>query len=129
MGDLLRLSAPAATPSTPTSSAPTPVAPAAGPHAPAAREPLFREASGRVLRRYRQERGERLAETAARAGVSLPYLSEVERGVKEPSSEVLSAVAGALGLTLLDLTTEVARDLRAAQQAAPRPRGTLALAA
>ncbi|TIC81809.1 helix-turn-helix transcriptional regulator [Nocardioides sp. GY 10127] len=98
-----------------------------------AAEPLLREASGRVLRRHRHERGERLAETAERAGVSLPYLSEIERGVKEPSSEVLSAVAGALGLTLLDLTTEIARDLqrdlRAAQAPAGRPRGTLALAA
>ncbi|WP_413453080.1 helix-turn-helix domain-containing protein [Georgenia sp. 1P01AC] len=44
---------------------------------------------------------------AARAGVSPQYLSEVERGRKEPSSEVLAAVAGALDLTLADVTRRV----------------------
>src|SRR5699024_12657069 len=39
------------------------------------------------------------------------YLSEIERGVKEPSSEMIAAVAGALGVTLLDLTVAVARRL------------------
>lgn len=75
-------------------------------------EPLWRELTGRVLRRHRHERGERLTETAERAGVSTQYLSEVERGRKDPSSEILAAVAGALDLTLLDLAAEVARDLR-----------------
>ena len=60
---------------------------------------------------------------AERAGVSVPYLSEVERGRKEPSSEVLGAVAGALELRLVDLTTRVSRTLTA------RPQGPLALAA
>ena len=45
------------------------------------------------------------------AGVSTQYLSEVERGRKEPSSEVIGAVAGALGLRLVDLTTRVSRRL------------------
>lgn len=86
-------------------------------------EPLWRELTGRVLRRHRHERGERLAETAERAGVSTQYLSEVERGRKDPSSEILAAVAGALGLMLLDLAAEVARDLRhLAGPAAPGPR-------
>nr|WP_278259804.1 helix-turn-helix transcriptional regulator [Nocardioides convexus] len=46
-----------------------------------------------------------------RAGISPQYLSEIERGVKEPSSEMIAAVAGALGLTLLDLTSAVTGDL------------------
>ena len=74
-------------------------------------EPLFREVAGRVLRRHRHERGERLVETAGRAGVSTQYLSELERGRKDASSELLAAVAGALDLSLLDLTHEVSREL------------------
>ena len=46
-------------------------------------EPLLREVTGRVLRRHRHERGERLVETAGRAGVSTQYLSELERGRKD----------------------------------------------
>lgn len=74
-------------------------------------EPLWREVAGRALRRARQERGLRLREVAGRSGVSIQYLSEVERGLKEPSSEILAAVAGALDLTLLDLTVAVGRTL------------------
>lgn len=68
---------------------------------------LWRHVVGAVLRDARRRRGEILAEVAARAGVSPQYLSEVERGVKEPSSEVLAAVADALGLTLSDVTRQV----------------------
>ena len=50
---------------------------------------------------------------AARAGVSPQYLSELERGRKDPSSEMLAAVAGALGCRVLDLTVVAARDLAA----------------
>lgn len=75
-------------------------------------EPLWRDALGDVLRRLRHERGERLSDTARRAGVSPQYLSEVERGLKEPSSEMIAAIAGALGVTLIDLTITVAEDLR-----------------
>ncbi|MYR06292.1 helix-turn-helix domain-containing protein [Gordonia sp. SID5947] len=74
-------------------------------------EPLWREVTGRVLRRHRHDRGERLVETAQRAGVSSQYLSEIERGRKDASSELLAAVAGALGLTLLDLTREASIEL------------------
>jgi transcriptional regulator with XRE-family HTH domain len=86
-------------------------------------EPLWREAVGRELReeRHRQERT--LADVAEESGVSTQYLSEVERGRKEPSSEILGAVSGALGLRLVDLTTRVSRTLAA------RPAGPLALAA
>jgi transcriptional regulator with XRE-family HTH domain len=75
------------------------------------REPLWREAVGRELRDERREVGRTLADVAEQAGVSTQYLSEVERGRKEPSSEVLHAVAGALGLRLVDLTARVSRRL------------------
>jgi transcriptional regulator with XRE-family HTH domain len=67
-------------------------------------EPLWREALGEQLRAERHDRGERIADVAARAGVAPQYLSELERGLKDPSSEVLSAVSGALGLSVLDLS-------------------------
>ncbi|MBO0803165.1 MAG: helix-turn-helix transcriptional regulator [Nocardiopsaceae bacterium] len=78
-------------------------------------EPLWREVLGRRLRALRAERGETLAETAERAGISPQYLSEVERGRKEPSSEMIAALAGSLGATLADLTADVAGELRAFQ--------------
>ncbi|MBB3045016.1 helix-turn-helix domain-containing protein [Nocardioides sp. LMS-CY] len=79
-------------------------------HAPEA-EPLWREAVGHELRAERRTAQRTLADVATEAGVSTQYLSEVERGLKEPSSEVLGAVAGALGLRLVDLTTRVSRRL------------------
>ncbi|MGH1565804.1 helix-turn-helix domain-containing protein [Mumia sp. DW29H23] len=75
-------------------------------------EPLWRDVLGRRIRALRLERGHRLSDTAARAGISPQYLSEVERGRKEPSSEIIAAVAGALGTTLLDLTEHVSGELR-----------------
>jgi transcriptional regulator with XRE-family HTH domain len=78
---------------------------------PAEREPLWREAVGQELRDERQDAGRTLADVAKDAGVSTQYLSEIERGRKEPSSEVLQAVAGALDLRLVDLTIRVARRL------------------
>ncbi len=87
--------------------------------------PLWRELVGEELRRARGERAERLVDVAERAGVSTQYLSELERGLKDPSSEILAAVAGALDLTVVELGARVARgSLRAAP-----PRGPLALAA
>lgn len=76
-------------------------------------EPLWREAVGRELREERQSAGRTLADVAEEAGVSTQYLSEVERGLKEPSSEIVQAVSGALGLRLVDLTTRVTRTLTA----------------
>ncbi|GAB6987150.1 helix-turn-helix domain-containing protein [Nocardioides pyridinolyticus] len=73
--------------------------------------PLWREAVGRELREERRTAGRTLADVAEQAGVSTQYLSEVERGLKEPSSEILGAVVGALGLRLVDLTTRVSRQL------------------
>ena len=49
---------------------------------------------GAEFRRLRHERGETLDDVAKRAGVSSQYLSEMERGVKDPSSEMIAAVAG-----------------------------------
>jgi ribosome-binding protein aMBF1 (putative translation factor) len=74
-------------------------------------EPLWREAVGRQLREERHRRGERIADVAARAGISPQYLSELERGRKEASSEMLSAVAGALDLTVRDLVEGSSRHL------------------
>jgi DNA-binding XRE family transcriptional regulator len=75
-------------------------------------EPLWREAVGHELREERRTAERTLADVATDAGVSTQYLSEVERGLKDPSSEILGAVAGALGLRLVDLTSRVSRRLR-----------------
>jgi DNA-binding XRE family transcriptional regulator len=75
-------------------------------------EPLWREVLGRRLRALRADRDETLAQTAERAGISPQYLSEIERGRKEPSSEMIAALAGALGSTLAELTFAVTEDLR-----------------
>ena len=101
---------------------------------PRPQEPLGRDVPGRRLRALRQEPQETLAATAARAGISPQYLSEIERGRKEPSSEMIAALAGALGTTLIGLTEQVATDLRRQQSLAPRagrirPGDILALAA
>ncbi|MGC5628885.1 helix-turn-helix domain-containing protein [Georgenia sp. Z1344] len=98
-------------------------------------EPLWRHMLGERLRALRHARGERLGDTAGRAGVSPQYLSEMERGVKDPSSEMIAAVAGALGVSLVDLTVAVSRELVAHEaHGAQRSRGaevraTLAVAA
>ena len=95
-------------------------------------EPLWREVLGRRLRELRLERREKLSQTAGRAGISPQYLSEVERGRKEPSSEMIAALAGAFGLTLIDLTTLVTEDLRGQQAPASqrsRANGPVALLA
>ena len=94
-------------------------------------EPLWRHLVGDELRGIRHDRGETLTETAKRAGVSPQYLSEMERGLKEPSSEMLAAVAGALDTRLVDLTSAVADRLRATAPATAdaQVRTMLALAA
>lgn len=74
-----------------------------------AEEPLWRELVGDQLRQVRLERGERLVDVAQRAGVSTQYLSEVERGLKDPSSEMLAAVAGSLELTVRELGVRAAQ--------------------
>ncbi|MFE7797550.1 helix-turn-helix domain-containing protein [Nocardia sp. NPDC057440] len=86
------------------------------------REPLWREVLGQQLRTLRLDQRDTIAETAGRAGVSPQYLSEVERGRKEPSSEMIAALAGALGTTLGGLTEQVADELRAHRRLTLLPR-------
>ena len=71
--------------------------------------PLFRELAGQVLRERRRSAGLRLVDVAVRSGVSAQYISEIERGLKDPSSEILAAVAKTLGMDLDDLLLEAAR--------------------
>lgn len=78
-------------------------------------EPLLRLLVGATFRRRREEQGRTLAAVAADARVSIAYLSEIERGRKEPSSEVLVAVCRALGMRLADLLLEAADELRTAE--------------
>ncbi|WP_112469770.1 helix-turn-helix domain-containing protein [Streptomyces triticisoli] len=105
---------------------PTSDHPAAAP-----REPLWRDLVGDVLRRERLTQERTLKDVADAARISMPYLSEIERGRKEASSEVLAAAAQALGLGLGDLLSLVQGELaRVARRtpAAPRHDG-LCLAA
>ncbi|KPI13427.1 helix-turn-helix domain protein [Actinobacteria bacterium OK074] len=94
---------------------PTPVVPAA-PAASAVREPLWRDLVGDALRRERLAQERTLKDVAEAARISMPYLSELERGRKEASSEILAAAAQALGLRLGDLLSlaqdELARHAR-----------------
>ncbi|MFE6553386.1 helix-turn-helix domain-containing protein [Streptomyces sp. NPDC057746] len=83
-----------ARPAQPQERAPRPSAP---------REPLWRDLVGDVLRRERLAQERTLKDVAESARISMPYLSELERGRKEASSEVLAAAAQALGLGLADL--------------------------
>ncbi|MET9557296.1 helix-turn-helix transcriptional regulator [Streptomyces sp. NPDC006645] len=71
----------------------------------------MRDLVGAALRRARLRQGRTLRDVADQAQVSLPYLSEIERGRKEPSSEVLAAVCRALGLQLVDLVGALHVDL------------------
>jgi transcriptional regulator with XRE-family HTH domain len=68
---------------------------------------LIRQEIGDVLRTHRLRQGQTLRQVAARASVALGYLSEVERGQKEVSSEILASVADALNLPLSVVMREV----------------------
>lgn len=87
---------------------------------------LMREAIGGTLRRARTARRRTLRDVSRRARVSLGYLSEVERGRKEPSSELLAAICEALDISLPELLTEAADTISEAMAAA-RPRRPLGL--
>jgi transcriptional regulator with XRE-family HTH domain len=82
---------------------------------------LLRRVIGLVLRRARTAQGKTLRDVATSSRVSLQYLSEVERGRKEASSEVLAAICTALGWELVDLLDAVRIEL-AAEQAETRAR-------
>ncbi len=68
---------------------------------------LVRQEIGDVLRDFRQQKGRTLRQVAGDASVALGYLSEVERGQKEASSEILAAVADALDTPLSIIMGEV----------------------
>jgi transcriptional regulator with XRE-family HTH domain len=68
---------------------------------------VLREVIGDELRRRRQDQGRTLRDVSAAAAVSLGYLSEVERGQKEASSELLAAICGALEVSIVDVLTSV----------------------
>lgn len=68
---------------------------------------LVRQEIGDVLRDFRLKKGRTLRQVASKASVALGYLSEVERGQKEASSEILASVAGALGTPISVIMREV----------------------
>jgi transcriptional regulator with XRE-family HTH domain len=68
---------------------------------------LVRQELGDVLRDFRQQKGHTLRQVASRASVALGYLSEVERGQKEASSEILASVADALEIPVSVIMREV----------------------
>ena len=78
---------------------------------------LFRRLLGDVLRRHRQIQGRTLRDVAAAARISLGYLSEVERGRKEASSELLAALCAALDISLADVLREVGDEISRAERA------------
>jgi hypothetical protein len=95
------------------------------PAPPPPKEPLWRDLVGDVLRRERLAQERTLKDVADEARISMPYLSEVERGRKEASSEVLAAAAHALGLGLGDLLSLAQGELtRIAGRQPARSRGT-----
>jgi transcriptional regulator with XRE-family HTH domain len=89
---------------------------------------LMREAIGGSLRRARTARRRTLRDVSRKAKVSLGYLSEVERGRKEASSELLAAICEALDVAVHELLSEAAEALAAeALLAAARSRGPVGL--
>ena len=92
---------------------------------------LFRRLLGDVLRAQRMRRGMTLREVSAEARVSLGYISEIERGQKEASSELLSSLCAALDLPLSVVLREVSVlvALEESLTAAPTPAEVVASAA
>lgn len=82
---------------------------------------LLREMLGETLRELRTAEGMTLREVSAAARVSLGYLSEIERGQKEASSELLNAISGALDVPLSDLLRYVADRVELHEKVTPFP--------
>ena len=80
---------------------------------------LLRRLLGDVLREHRREQGRTLREVSARARVSLGYLSEVERGQKEASSELLGSICEALDVPLSSVLRDVSDHLALVEQVEP----------
>ena len=91
---------------------------ASRPSGPGGRRPLLREALGSVLRGMRGEAGRTLRDVAVAARVSPGYLSEIERGRKEASSELLAAVSEALDVSLGEIL--IRASLEVSPPGAPR---------
>jgi transcriptional regulator with XRE-family HTH domain len=82
--------------------------------------PVLRRVIGDELRRRRNDQGRTLREVSAAARVSLGYLSEVERGQKEASSELLASICGALEVPLSVVLRSVSDEVARHEAAAPR---------
>ncbi|GFG76370.1 transcriptional regulator ClgR [Mycobacterium botniense] len=78
--------------------------------------PLLREVIGDVLRRARIAQGRTLREVSGSARISLGYLSEVERGRKEASSELLNAICDALDIPLSTLLVDAGERMATRQR-------------
>lgn len=78
--------------------------------------PLIRELVGAQLRASRKAQGWTLRELSANANVALGHLSDVERGRKEASSELIAALCNALGLSTSTLLAEAAMSARAQER-------------
>ncbi len=79
---------------------------------------LFRRLLGDVLRRQRLEQGRTLRQLCGEARVSLGYMSEIERGQKEASSELLASICAALDVPLSEILSEVSDAVALAEAAA-----------
>jgi len=80
---------------------------------------LLRRELGDVLRERRRAQGRTLREVSASASVSLGYLSEVERGEKEASSELLASICSALSLPLSQVLIDVSNRMAESEGLAP----------
>ena len=76
---------------------------------------VLRQVIGDELRRRRQDQGRTLRDVSGATAVSLGYLSEVERGQKEASSELLAAICGALEVSLSDVLASVSTQVAEAE--------------
>lgn len=83
---------------------------------------LVRELIGESLREERMAQGKTLREVSKSARVSLGYLSEVERGQKEASSELLAAICGALNLPLSIVLNVVSEKMATSEKVTALPR-------
>ncbi|ARJ04954.1 helix-turn-helix domain-containing protein [Cnuibacter sp. UC19_7] len=82
---------------------------------------LVRQEIGDVLRDFRLQKGRTLRQVASKASVALGYLSEVERGQKEASSEILASVADALDTPISVIMREVGERLAVLEGLEPIP--------
>lgn len=92
---------------------------------------ILRRVIGDELRRLRQDQGRTLRDVSSSARVSLGYLSEIERGQKEASSELLAAICSALDVSMASLLRSVSDEVESLEVAAAGadPAGAVARAA